>query len=56
MVDADLPRPKVKEIQQAWEKNGSDVPDLTGAEFSAFLSSEITRWGDVARQAKLKVE
>lgn len=43
-------------IQQSWEKSGSDVPDLTGAEFSAFLSSEITRWGDVARQAKVKIE
>ena len=43
-------------IQQSWEKNGSDVPDLTGPEFSAFLSSEITRWGDVARQAKVKIE
>lgn len=43
-------------IQQSWEKNGSDVPDLTGTEFSAFLSSEITRWGDVARQAKVRIE
>lgn len=43
-------------IKAAWEKNGSDVPDLTGPEFGAFVSSEITRWGDVARRAMVKVE
>ena len=43
-------------IQQGWEKNGSDVPDLTGSEFGVFVSSEVARWGDIARQAKVKIE
>lgn len=43
-------------IAGTWEKLGSDVPDLAGAEFGAFVATEITRWGDVAQKAKLKAE
>ena len=43
-------------IREAWEKNGSDVPDLTGPEFGTFVQSEIARWGEVARKANVRVE
>lgn len=43
-------------VAGTWEKLGSDVPDLAGAEFGAFVAAEITRWADVAQKAKLKAE
>lgn len=43
-------------IQAAWAKNGSDVPAVTGAEFGAFVKSEIARWGKVVKDADVKLE
>jgi tripartite-type tricarboxylate transporter receptor subunit TctC len=43
-------------IQAAWAKNGSDVPNVTGAEFGAFVKSEIARWGKVVKDADVKLE
>jgi hypothetical protein len=43
-------------IKEAWEKNGSDVPAVTGAEFASFVSSEIARWGKVVKDAGVKLE
>ncbi|MDB5592630.1 tripartite tricarboxylate transporter substrate-binding protein [Enterovirga sp.] len=43
-------------VKAAWEKNGSDVPDVTGPEFAAFVSSEVKRWGKVVADAGVKLE
>lgn len=43
-------------IKEAWEKNGSDVPAVTGAEFATFVSSEVARWGKVVKDAGVKLE
>jgi tripartite-type tricarboxylate transporter receptor subunit TctC len=43
-------------IKDGWERNGSDVPNLTGAEFGAFVAAEVARWGKVVEQAGVKIE
>lgn len=47
---------QVPAIKEAWERNGSDVPALTGAEFGAFVKSEVARWGKVVKDADVKLE
>ncbi len=43
-------------IIAAWERQGSDVPDLRGEAFGKFVSSEVTRWGKVVKEAGVKLE
>ena len=43
-------------IQAAWEKNGSDVPDISGAEFGKVISSDVERWRKVVAEAGIKLE
>jgi tripartite-type tricarboxylate transporter receptor subunit TctC len=43
-------------VMDAWKRNGSDIPNLYGAPFSAFVSAEVERWGKVVRDAKVKLE
>ena len=43
-------------IREAWERNGSDVPDLTGKEFAAYVNAEIARWGKVVKDAGVKID
>jgi tripartite-type tricarboxylate transporter receptor subunit TctC len=43
-------------IQEAWARQGSAIPTLTGAEFGAFVKSEIARWGKVVKEANVKLE
>jgi tripartite-type tricarboxylate transporter receptor subunit TctC len=43
-------------MKEAWGRNGSDVPDLTGAEFGAFVTAEVARWGKVVQEAGVKIE
>ena len=47
---------KEPSIQEAWERNGSDVPSLNGDAFGNFVSSEVKRWGEVVKQAGVKLE
>ncbi len=47
---------QLPEIKEAWERNGSDVPALVGAEFGAFVTAEIARWGKVVKDAGVKIE
>ena len=44
------------ELKDAWAKNGSTTPTLTGAEFGQFVSAEVKRWHDVVQQAGIKPE
>lgn len=43
-------------IKSAWEKNGSDVPDISGDEFGKLVSSEVVRWRKVVTDAGIKLE
>jgi tripartite-type tricarboxylate transporter receptor subunit TctC len=43
-------------IKEAWAKNGSEVPNVTGAELGALVKSEVARWGKVVRDANVKLE
>ncbi len=43
-----LNTPKLKEL---WASNGSEIPNMTGAKFGAFVDAEIKRWGDVVKEA-----
>ena len=43
-------------IKDAWQRNGSDIPDLYGPAFSPFLAAEIARWGKVVKDANVKIE
>lgn len=47
---------KAPAIREAWERAGSDVPDMSGETFGTFVKSEVERWGKVARDAKVKIE
>ena len=43
-------------IKEAWERQGSEIPTLTGAEFGAFTKAEIARWAKVVKEAGVKLE
>ena len=43
-------------IREAWARQGSEIPTLTGAEFGAFVGSEITRWAKVVKEAGVKLD
>jgi tripartite-type tricarboxylate transporter receptor subunit TctC len=43
-------------IKDAWARNGSEVPDMMGADFGKFVNSEIARWGSVVKEAGVKLE
>lgn len=43
-------------IKEAWERNGSDVPDVTGAAFATMVSAETIRWQKVVTEAGVKLD
>jgi tripartite-type tricarboxylate transporter receptor subunit TctC len=43
-------------IKDAWTRNGSDIPNLMGADFAKFVTSEIARWGAVVKEAGVKLD
>jgi tripartite-type tricarboxylate transporter receptor subunit TctC len=43
-------------IKEAWERNGSDVPNVTGPAFAAMVTSEIARWKKVVTEANVKLD
>jgi tripartite-type tricarboxylate transporter receptor subunit TctC len=43
-------------VVEAWKRNGSEVPNLYGAPFAAFVTAEVARWGKVVREANVKIE
>jgi tripartite-type tricarboxylate transporter receptor subunit TctC len=38
-------------IKDAWERNGSDVPDVAGLEFGKMVSADVARWRKVVTEA-----
>ena len=47
---------QVSAIKDAWGRNGSDVPEMTGDDFGAFVTAEVARWAKVVQDAGVKVE
>lgn len=43
-------------VKEAWERNGSDVPDVTGAAFASLVSAETARWRKVVVEAGVKLD
>jgi tripartite-type tricarboxylate transporter receptor subunit TctC len=43
-------------IKEAWERNGSDVPDVTGTAFATMVSAEVVRWRKVVNEAGTKLD
>lgn len=43
-------------VTEAWRRNGSEIPNLYGAPFAAFVTTEVARWGKVVAEAKVKIE
>jgi tripartite-type tricarboxylate transporter receptor subunit TctC len=43
-------------IKETWERNGSDVPNVSGDAYAAFVKEEIARWGKVVKDAGVKIE
>jgi tripartite-type tricarboxylate transporter receptor subunit TctC len=43
-------------IKDAWERNGSDVPEISGAGFGRMVSSEVGRWRKVVTDAGVKLD
>jgi tripartite-type tricarboxylate transporter receptor subunit TctC len=44
------------EIQEQFARQGASVVQMTSPEFAAFIQSETTKWGRVAKEGKLKKE
>ncbi len=42
-------------IVAAWRKNGSETPNLYGADFGKFVADEVARWGKVVKDASVKL-
>lgn len=47
---------KMAPIKEAWERNGSDVPDVTGPAFAKMVSAEVVRWRKVVTEAGVKLD
>lgn len=43
-------------IKAAWEKNGSEVPNISGADFAKVVSADVARWHKVVTEAGIKLE
>ena len=43
-------------IKDAWERNGSDIPDVTGPAFAKMVSAETARWRKVVTEAGVKLD
>jgi len=43
-------------IKAAWEKNGTDIPDVSGAEYAKLVSADVARWRKVVSDAGIKLD
>ena len=43
-------------IVAAWERNGSVVPDISGAEYAKVVSADVARWRKVVTDAGIKLD
>lgn len=54
MIDAVKTALNVASVKELWAQKGTTTPDMTGADFGEFVSTEIVRWGEVAKQADIE--
>ena len=47
---------QVAAVKEAWERNGSDVPNVTGPAFATMVSAEVVRWQKVVTEANVKLD
>jgi tripartite-type tricarboxylate transporter receptor subunit TctC len=47
---------QIPALKEAWVRNGSDTPEVVGAQFGALVTSEVDRWHRVVAEAGVKVE
>lgn len=44
------------ELKAIWHNSGSEVPQMTQAQFTTMIASEISRWGQVVKSSGVKME
>ena len=44
------------EIKTAWQANGAEFPNITGAAFGSFVNTEIRRWASVVKESGAKLD
>jgi tripartite-type tricarboxylate transporter receptor subunit TctC len=44
------------EIKTAWQSNGAEFPNVTGAAFGSFVNTEIRRWASVVKESGAKLD
>ncbi|MDM0023393.1 Bug family tripartite tricarboxylate transporter substrate binding protein [Variovorax saccharolyticus] len=44
------------ELKTIWSSNGSEIPNVTGAAYAAFVNAEIKRWAVVVKASGAKLE
>jgi tripartite-type tricarboxylate transporter receptor subunit TctC len=44
------------DVKVAWANNGADFPNVTGAQFGAFVNNEIKRWASVVKASGAKLD
>jgi tripartite-type tricarboxylate transporter receptor subunit TctC len=44
------------ELKAMWHSSGSDVPQMTQAQFTAMIAAEISRWAEVVKTSGIKME
>jgi tripartite-type tricarboxylate transporter receptor subunit TctC len=45
-----------QELQQVWARNGSDIPTMTRAEFGRYVGTQVKAWGQVVKDANVKLD
>ena len=45
-----------EEMQKQFANDGADIVQMSSAEFSAFIVSEMAKWGRVVKEAGIKPE
>ncbi len=45
-----------EELKTIWASNGAEFPNLTPAQFGAFVSAEVKRWGAVVKASGAKLD
>ena len=65
MVGAEAQARAIEEIRRAcqtdeakavWANQGADFPNLTGAQFDAFIKAELTKWAAVVKASGAKLD